>query len=107
MAEKPKFGAFTDILDIDTNENNINNQDPDDGLFKYGVYQLATQKPDISQEQLQKRYGTGAMPIFEWVKTIQTGERTYDPNNEDDRNLLAQYEHQLPLTILLNEILKE
>ena len=92
MAEKPKFGAFTDILDIDTNENNINNQDPDDGLFKYGVYQLATQKPDISQEQLQKRYGTGAMPIFEWVKTIQTGERTYDPNNEDDRNLLAQYE---------------
>ena len=91
MAEEPKFGAFTDILDIDTNENKVDNQDPDDALFKYGVYQLATQKPDISQEQLQKTYGTGAMPIFEWVKTIQTGERTYDPNNEDDRNLLAQY----------------
>jgi hypothetical protein len=92
MAEKPKFGAFTDILNIDTNENNINNQDPDDGLFKYGVYQLATQKPQLEAGELQKIYGTGAMPIFNWVKTIQTGERTYDPNNEDDRNLLAQYE---------------
>tara|TARA_Y100000114_G_C11731850_1_gene314048 strand:- start:25 stop:1440 length:1416 start_codon:yes stop_codon:yes gene_type:complete len=91
MAEEPKFGAFTDILDIDTNENKVNNQDPDDALFKYGVYQLATQKPDISQEQLQKTYGTSAMPIFEWVKTIQTGERTYDPNNPDDKTKLEEF----------------
>lgn len=90
MAEEPKFGVFTDILDIDTNENKVDDKDPIDD-FTYGVYQLATQKPDISQQQLQKTYGTGAMPIFEWVKTIQTGERKYDPNNEDDRNLLAQY----------------
>tara|TARA_R100001440_G_scaffold29616_1_gene47404 strand:+ start:1072 stop:2520 length:1449 start_codon:yes stop_codon:yes gene_type:complete len=91
MAEKPQFGAFTDILDIETNETNVNDQDPDAGLFKYGVYQLATQKPDISQEQLQKTYGTSSLPIFEWVKTIQTGERTYDPNNPDDKAKLEEF----------------
>ena len=91
MAEEPQFGAFTDILDIDTNEEKVNDQDPDAGLFKYGVYQLATQKPDISQEQLQKTYGTFAMPIFDWVKTIQTGERTYDPNNPDDVAKLEEF----------------
>ena len=91
MAEEPQFGVFTDILDIDTNENKVDDKDPIDD-FTYGVYQLMTQKPQVDDETLQKTYGTGAMPIFEWVKTIQTGERKYDPNNEDDRNLLAQYQ---------------
>ena len=88
MAKEPIYGAFGDILTLDDSEKDENLVDD----FSYGVYQLATQKPDISQEQLQKTYGTGAMPIFEWVKTIQTGQRKYDPNDENDRNLLAQYE---------------
>ena len=88
MAKEPIYCAFGDILTLDDSEKDENLVDD----FSYGVYQLATQKPDISQEQLQKTYGTGAMPIFEWVKTIQTGQRKYDPNDENDRNLLAQYE---------------
>ena len=80
MAEQPLYGAFNDVLDIDNTETNNNDTD-----FKYGVYQLATQKPELEKGQLQKIYGTGLMPIFEWAKTIQSGERTYDPNDFEDR----------------------
>ena len=86
------FGAFTNIL-AQNNENDEENTNvTDDGTFKYGVYQLVTQKPELEAGELQKIYGTGAMPIFNWVKTIQTGERTYDPNNPEDRAILDEYE---------------
>ena len=42
--------------------------------------------------EIYKVYGTSAMPVFEWVKTIQTGERTYNPNNPEDKALLNQYD---------------
>ncbi len=82
------YGAFGDIV----NQNDAREQTVDDDtLFKYGVYQLATQKPKLEEGQLQKIYGTGVMPIFEWVKTIQSGERTYDPNDFEDRAKLDAY----------------
>ena len=80
------YGAFTDVLNVD----NADNTDADTD-FKYGVYQLATQKPELDEGELQKLYGTGAMPIFEWVKTIQTGERTYDPDDFEDRRKLDEF----------------
>ena len=86
------FGAFTNILAQNNQNDKENTNVTDDGIFKYGVYQLATQKPELEAGELQKIYGTGAMPIFNWVKTIQTGERTYDPNNPDDRAILEEYE---------------
>ena len=89
--EQQQIGVLDDILNLDTDENKTNNQDPDDALFKYGVYQLATQKPQLEAGELQKIYGTSAMPIYEWVKTIQTGERTYDPNDFEDRRKLEEY----------------
>ncbi len=42
----------------------------------YGVYQTATQTPDMDLSNLQEVYGTAAMPVFDWVRTIQTGTRT-------------------------------
>jgi len=87
MAEEPLYGAFGDILTLDDTEKEDTGVDD----FTYGVYQLATQKPDVSQQDLQKTYGTGAMPIFEWVKTIQTGTRKYDPTNPDDRAKLDEF----------------
>lgn len=87
------FGAFTNILNQNGDNDDENTNVTDDGIFKYGVYQLATQKPQLEAGELQKIYGTGAMPIFNWVKTIQTGERTYDPNNPDDRAKLEEYEN--------------
>ena len=59
--------------------------------FSYGVYQLESQKPE--QPFDLKYYGTEFMPVLNWVKTIQTGERTYNPNNEFDRTALDQYKN--------------
>ena len=79
-------GALDNLLTLDE----TNDEEKDNNLFKYGVYQIASQKPDENLN-IQKIYGTSAMPIFEWVKTIQTGERTYNPNNPSDVSLLNQY----------------
>lgn len=87
MAEEPLYGAFGDILTLDDTEKT----EPRVDDFTYGVYQLATQKPDVTQQDLQKTYGTSAMPIFEWVTTIQTGQRKYDPNNPDDKQKLEEF----------------
>ena len=87
MAEEPLYGAFGDILTLDDTEKT----EPKIDDFTYGVYQLATQKPEVSQQDLQATYGTSAMPIFEWAKTIQTGERKYDPNNPDDKAKLDEF----------------
>ena len=57
----------------------------------YGVYQNVAQTPTMSAEYIQQNYGTGAMPVFEWVKTIQSGTRTYDPNDLVDRQRLEEY----------------
>jgi|TARA_R100000149_G_scaffold63822_2_gene35056 hypothetical protein len=90
MAEEPQFGAFTEILDIDSNQNKVNENEPIDD-FTYGVYQLLTQKPEIDDATLQKTYGTEVLPIYQWAKTIQTGERTFDPNDFEDQQKLEQY----------------
>ena len=87
MAEEPLYGAFGDILTLDDTEKT----EPKVDDFTYGVYQLATQKPELESGQLQKIYGTSAMPIFEWVKTIQTGERTYNPADFEDRRKLEEF----------------
>ena len=99
------YGAFGDVLNQSAYEQTVD----DDELFKYGVYQLATQKPELEEGELQRLYGTGAMPIFEWVKTIQSGERTYDPNDFEDRAKLDAYKNlgELPDGFLTPEQIQE
>ena len=41
---------------------------------------------------LQNVYGTKAMPMFQFIRQIKTGERTYDPNKPEDREYQRQYE---------------
>ena len=58
----------------------------------YGVYQTEAQTPDDDQlTNLQSIYGTQAMPVFEWVKSIQTGTRQYNPADPVDQELLQKY----------------
>ena len=85
MAEQPIYGVFDNALTLDETQDNNNNN-----LFNYGVYQIATQKPP-EDVNLQAVYGTTAMPVFEWVKTIQTGQRTYDPSSEFDQEMMNKY----------------
>ena len=59
-------------------------------LVTYGVFQQQGQTPQ-NLENLQNVYGTAAMPSFQFVKMIQTGERTYDPNDTVQKDLLEEY----------------
>jgi hypothetical protein len=49
------------------------------------IYQVQSQDPGLATGELQKLYGTAAMPMFQWAKRIQTGEATFDPANQFDR----------------------
>jgi len=55
------------------------------------LYQLQSFTPEETIN-LQDVYGTSAMPIFEWVRKIQVGEKLYDPSSPSDQSLLEQYE---------------
>ncbi len=84
MAE-PVYGAFGDILNLE--------EEGTASPIVYNLYQQQQQqysKPSM----LQYTYGTGINPVFEWVKTIQTGQRTYNPQNDFDTNMLEEYKKQ-------------
>lgn len=49
------------------------------------VFQVQSQDPGLATGELQKLYGTAAMPMFQWAKRIQSGEATFDPSNQFDR----------------------
>ena len=56
------------------------------------LFQLQSQAPDLVEtEKLQDVYGTSAMPVFEWVRSIQTGERTYNPADQFDQQRAEEY----------------
>ena len=84
MAEE-NYGALTG-LNLDEKEKN----DP----FTYNVYQAKSFNPGLTGQELQSSYGTAKMPVFDWVRLIQSGERTYDPSNNFDRDMLAEYEKE-------------
>lgn len=54
----------------------------------YPIFGMQSADPNV--QNLQDIYGTSAMPVFEWVKRIQTGTGTYDPVT--DAPILKQYE---------------
>ena len=82
MAE-PVYGALGNILNLD-----------DEGVdpIVYNVYQTQSQKTGMSDQDIQNLYGTSQMPVFEWVKKIQTGQRTYNPQDAFERDLMEEYE---------------
>jgi hypothetical protein len=41
---------------------------------------------------LQNVYGTKAMPMFEFIRQVKVGERTYDPSRPEDREMRDLYE---------------
>ena len=57
--------------------------DPDKNVMP--VFQVQSQSPQLQTGELQKVYGTAAMPMFQWAKRIQSGEATFDPSNQFDR----------------------
>jgi len=77
------YGAFGDILQQDDENTGV---DP----IVYNVYQQRSQTYDNPALQ-QYTYGTGVNPVFEWVKTIQTGRRSYNPQDNFDTDMMEEY----------------
>ena len=77
---EPVFGALKDIEQ--TNKDTVPQV--------YSVYQQQAQQV-ADPQNLQFTYGTSANPVFQWVKTIQTGERTYDPTSQFDDAAFEEY----------------
>jgi hypothetical protein len=66
-----------------------------DGSFTYPVYGVASQNPyQGALGTLQNVYGT-SVPMLEWVKRIQTGTGTYNPQDSVDNDYLDRYENYL------------
>jgi len=85
MAEEPIYGAFGDIL-------NIKDEEEANKPVTYNLYENRAFTPSMDLSSLQDVYGTSAMPIFEWVRTVQTGQRTYNPGeNPVDDDFAERY----------------
>ena len=81
MAE-PQYDAFGNILSLDSD------------LDKPSTYNIYENRAFSSGQgaNLQNVYGTRAMPMFQFIRQIKTGERTYDPSRPEDRDFREQYE---------------
>tara|TARA_R110002020_G_scaffold37645_4_gene113514 strand:+ start:659 stop:1906 length:1248 start_codon:yes stop_codon:yes gene_type:complete len=67
-------------------------EETEDTLTTIPIYGIGTQQPDVN---LQEVYGTSAMPMFEFARKIQTGELTFDPSRQFDKEA-AEYFSQIP-----------
>lgn len=85
MAE---LGALTGLPILNLEEDKNQGVDP----IVYNVYQTKSQTPGISDQEIQRLYGTTAMPVFEWAKKIQSGQRTYNPYDAFDESMMEMYE---------------
>lgn len=75
--------------------NSITGTEQGDGSFTYPVYGVASQNPYTGPlGSLQDVYGT-SVPMLEWVKRIQTGTGTYNPQDPVDNDYLDRYENWL------------
>ena len=66
----------------------------------YALYQNVTQaSPAFSGNlRLQDVYGTSKLPMYQWVKRIETGQSSYDPSNQFDNEMLEQYKQNMAET---------
>jgi len=60
-------------------------QESSSGPVTVPVYQVQSFAPQLETGQLQKLYGTSAMPMFEFARRVQSGESTFDPSKQFDR----------------------
>ena len=58
----------------------------------YPLYELQSQTPTGDLSNLQNIYGTSAMPVFNWVQKIQTGQGKYTPSDPMDQSMLQEYQ---------------
>ena len=82
MAE-PQYDEFGNILNLDTSL---------DDATTYNIYENRAFNSGQGAN-LQNVYGIkGGIPMFQFVRQIKTGERTYDPQKPEDRKYKEEYD---------------
>mgnify|MGYP000032288500 FL=1 len=82
MAE-PQYDEFGNILNLDTSL---------DDPTTYNIYENRAYNTGQGAN-LQNVYGIrGGMPMFQFIRQIKTGERTYDPQKPEDRRYREEYD---------------
>jgi hypothetical protein len=56
------------------------------------IYEYQGQTPDLGGKKLQDVYGRGLLPMFQWVKRVQIGEKEIDIEDDGDRRMQKAYE---------------
>ena len=89
---EPRDLGISDVLGLEENRTDYF-EDRYGALppITYNVYQTRSQNTGMSDQDIQNLYGTSAMPVFEWVKKIQSGQRTYNPQDAFENDLMEQY----------------
>jgi hypothetical protein len=93
IIDRMKPGALTGLLQNYPGEEE---EDTAQKLYKFDVFQNQSQQaPDTGGRRLQDVYGTGALPMYEWVRRVKTGERVFDPSSQFDNSMLEQYRNNM------------
>jgi len=61
-----------------------------DGSYEYPIYGVQA-NTYTGGTNLQDVYGTAAMPMFQWVERIQTGQGSFNPEDPADNEMLKKY----------------
>ena len=96
-----QYDEFGNILTLDSEL---------DKPTTYNIYQTKTYNTGQGSN-LQNVYGIqGGIPMFEFVRQIKVGERTYDPTREEDRryrDMYDQYQQQNPQAPTWGQVIGE
>ena len=84
--------------DQTTNDDQTN--DDDDQTTEprtFDLFEVQSQNPTdtfggLTLDQIGSSYGTGAIPMFQWVQKIKVGESTYDERDDVDTKMMKRYE---------------
>jgi hypothetical protein len=84
--------------DQTTNDDQTN--DDDDQTTEprtFDLFEVQSQDPTdtfggLTLDQIGSSYGTGAIPMFQWVQKIKVGESTYDERDDVDTKMMKRYE---------------
>ena len=83
--------------DQTTNDDQTNDDDQTTEPRTFDLFEVQSQDPretfgGLTLDQIGSSYGTGAIPMFQWVQKIKVGESTYDERDDVDTKMMKRYE---------------
>ena len=67
--------------------NNKKDEEEEKRTFTVPLYEYQAQTPDLGGQSLSDVYGSASMPMFRWVKKVQTGEKVIDLEDTGDQEM--------------------